>query len=104
MGAVKRGQRLPKSPPKSLTAVGRTYVFRRRFRRNLCLRRGENPRALRACPRTPPRPERPWTLRRIATRALGNTVVFPSGFVRRPARSTTTPVGPDLLGQTLIRR
>src|ERR671930_220226 len=44
---------------------------------------------------------RPWTHRRIATRTLGNTFVFPSGFVRRPARSTAVPVGPVLLGQTL---
>src|SRR5215207_4968673 len=40
---------------------------------------------------------RPWTLRRIATRTLGNPRRIPVGFVRRPTRSTTTPVGPDLL-------
>src|SRR4051812_33256240 len=37
---------------------------------------------------------RPWTLRRIATRTLENPRRIPFGFVRRPARSTTTPVGP----------
>src|SRR5215213_9159705 len=43
---------------------------------------------------------RPWTLRRIATRTLGNPRRIPFGFVRRPARSTTTPVGPGLLQRT----
>src|SRR3954469_19687597 len=43
---------------------------------------------------------RPWTLRRIATRTLENPGRIPFGFVRRPARSTTAPVGPDLLRQT----
>ena len=37
------------------------------------------------------------TRRRIATRALGNTAVFPYVLVRRPARSAPPPVGPDLL-------
>ena len=40
---------------------------------------------------------RPWTLRRIATRTLENPRRIPFGFVRRPTRSATTPVGPDLL-------
>src|SRR5688572_32704450 len=40
---------------------------------------------------------RAWTLRRIATRTLENPRRIPFGFVRRPARSTTAPVGPDLL-------
>jgi hypothetical protein len=44
---------------------------------------------------------RPWTLRRIATRTPRKYVRIPFGFVRRPTRSTTTPVGPDLLGWTL---
>src|SRR5215217_900077 len=36
------------------------------------------------------------TRRRIATRALENTSVFPYGLVRRPARSAPPPVGPAL--------
>src|SRR5918999_4594572 len=68
-------------------------------------RGGHAPRvALGACPRTPPRPGPPWTRRRIAGWVglpSGNTFVFPSGFVRRPARSTTLLAGPGLLGQTL---
>src|SRR5215204_5356505 len=44
---------------------------------------------------------RPWTLRRIATRTLENPRRIPFGFVRRPARSTTTPVGPGLLDELL---
>ena len=43
---------------------------------------------------------RPWTLRRIATRTHGNAFAFPSGFVRRPARSTGVPVAPPVLGRT----
>src|SRR5215210_471834 len=46
---------------------------------------------------------RPWTLRRIATRTLGNPTRIPFGFVRRPARSTTAPVGPAL-GAAATRR
>src|SRR4051794_26816722 len=37
------------------------------------------------------------TRRRIATRILGNTSVFPYGPVRRPARSAPPPVGAALL-------
>src|SRR5829696_3642151 len=44
---------------------------------------------------------RPWTLRRIATRILENPRRIPFGFVRRPTRSTTTPVGPGLRDRLL---
>ena len=44
---------------------------------------------------------RPWALRRIATRITWKYVRTPFGCVRRPARSTTTPAGPGLLGRTL---
>src|SRR5688500_11853730 len=46
---------------------------------------------------------RPWTLRRIATRTLENPRRIPFGFVRRPARSTTTPVGPIIHQRTPAR-
>src|SRR3954469_25985790 len=36
------------------------------------------------------------TRRRIATRILGNTSVFPYGPARRPARSAPPPAGPGL--------
>src|SRR5215210_3278884 len=44
---------------------------------------------------------RPWTLRRIANRTLGNPRRIPFGPVRRPARSTATPVGPGRLDRLL---